>query len=78
MYLRKLGNNTHQLNTSSFTIWFSYETPIAFNHPNVGFIIRENSWGPTTGKHLNNIDSNKEERIASQEFEDIFSYLFGE
>jgi hypothetical protein len=48
-------------------IYFSYETPIAFRHAKTGFVVRENDWGPTTGKHLNHISS-KEQRISGEEF----------
>jgi hypothetical protein len=36
-------------------IYFSYATPIAF-HDGTRLWVRQNAWGPTTGKHLNAID----------------------
>lgn len=50
-------------------LWYSYDTPIAFETPATGLVIRENAWGPTTGKHLNWIDSNKQRRISGEAFE---------
>ena len=33
-------------------IWFSYFTPIAFQFHGKELVIRENDWGPTTGRHM--------------------------
>ena len=38
------------------TVYFSYETPVAFEAPGHGLVVRVNDWGPTSGKHLNWID----------------------
>jgi len=51
-------------------IYFSYETPIAFIL-NGELTIRQNDWSITTGKHLNAINSNKEVRINSEEFNQV-------
>lgn len=68
----------HPLNTTNFTIIylgafqiaFSYETPIAFYDYNEhGWVVRENDWGPTTGKHLNYINDDKSRRINGIDFE---------
>jgi hypothetical protein len=53
--------------------YFSYNTLVAFTDPASGRrIVRENIWGPTTGKHLNKIDGGsaeaKAERLSSEEF----------
>ena len=51
------------------TIFYSYQTVVAFSNSS-GLTVRENSWGPTTGKHINAIDNgNKKDRIPSAEFE---------
>lgn len=51
------------------SVWYSYKTPIAFYHPSVGKVIRQNDWSTTTGKHLNAIDPNKKVRIKGESFE---------
>lgn len=53
-------------------IWFSYETVIAFGV--VGDVpkVRENEWGPTTGKHMNHIGVPAKSRIEGAEFERLF------
>lgn len=35
------------------TVWFSYNTPIAFQASRFEYMVaRKNDWGPTTGKHI--------------------------
>lgn len=49
---------------------FSYETLVAFQEGYGNWIVSENVWGPTTGKHINNITGvrNKEDRMPRAEF----------
>lgn len=55
------------------TIWFSYKTPVAFAKDGRRYV-RKNTWGPTTGKHLNWIDAgDKDSRIDGQEFERLLA-----
>ena len=50
-------------------VWFSYKTPVAFL-ANGEKVVSENQWGPTTGKHLNAIDSgDKKTRLSRADFE---------
>lgn len=57
------------------TLHYSYSTVIAFsvNADNGDSAVRQNAWGPTTGKHLNMIDGGtrdaKAARIPGDEFE---------
>lgn len=52
------------------SIAFSYETPIAYSSLHGrGWVVRENEWGPTTGKHLNEIEEDKSLRIPGDQFE---------
>ena len=48
-------NYTH-VTVGDLTIAFSYTTPIGFHYPGRGWTVRENVWGPTTGRHLNHLD----------------------
>ena len=50
-------------------IYFSYKTPVAFRAPGKMIRVSENLWGPTTGRHLNWINSDKKERMKRNEFE---------
>lgn len=63
------GKNARLLEMGNLTLYFSYETLMAFEHPNEGLVIRENDWGRTTGKHLNAISDNHRERIPGDVFE---------
>ena len=70
--LRKIDNNFVAVEFGDKTVWFSYETPIAFYTPKTGDVIRQNEWSTTTGKHLNSIDGGTKEakarRVSSDEF----------
>jgi hypothetical protein len=59
-------------------IYFSYKTPVAFVRRGGSPVVRENDWGPTTGKHLNAIDGgHKSARFAGDVFEDLLAAEFG-
>lgn len=55
------------------TFYFSYETLVAFRGENSKgeyfFVIHQNDWGNTTGKHLNWICSDKSRRVDDKEFQ---------
>ena len=56
------------------TVWFSYKTPVAFQTGLLPRVVRQNEWGPTTGKYLNAIDGgNKKTRVASDVFEKLWA-----
>lgn len=52
--------------------YYSYKTLVAIRSPETGLVVRENEWGPTTGKHLNWIDGgDHKNRVDSSRFEEI-------
>ena len=55
------------------TVYFSFDTPIAFSGYNSKgeefYCVRQNEWGGTTGKHLNWINRDKSIRLPREEFE---------
>jgi len=55
--------------------YFSYKTLVAFSH-NGKLTIRENAWGPTTGKHLNAINPDHSIRVSEEEFNRIYNETF--
>jgi len=59
----------------NLTLYFSYDTVIAFNSPKTGLVIRENDWSTTTGKHLNAINDNKKIRIDGEKFQEQLDKL---
>lgn len=50
------------------SVWFSYETPVAFRSGLDPIVVRENDWGPTTGKHINLVHVDHSARIPGDEF----------
>jgi hypothetical protein len=64
------GANALKFHIGNVTVYFSYKTPVAFHSYETGLIVRENDWGPTTGKHLNWIDGgDKANRVSCADFE---------
>lgn len=67
------GANTIAIKLGNRTVYYSYNTVVAFSGKNsLGEefdCISENIWGPTTGKHLNFINPNKKVRLPRKEFE---------
>jgi len=60
-----------RLTFGTLTLFFSYQTIVAFDEDNGdGTIVVANRWGPTTGKHLNWIDGgNKARRLPKDKFD---------
>jgi hypothetical protein len=66
--LIKEANNFHRVDLGrDISIWFSYETPIAFRK-GVQFFTCENVWSRTTGKHLSYLELDKNNRTEVNEF----------
>jgi hypothetical protein len=68
--------NAHTLcvDVGPVTIWFSYQTPVAFQVAGSPRVVRANDWGPTTGKHLRWIDGgDKSARVSGAEFERLWT-----
>jgi len=77
-------DNTTAINALCFTygnttIYYSYQTPVAFEVDGV-LTVRVNEWGNTTGKHINAIDggNNKGARIMGAEFESRLQWIMDE
>lgn len=68
--------NAMRMELGSITVWFSYSTPVAFRTPESGLVVRENDWGPTTGKHLNMIEAQAggavRDRVGYREFSELW------
>jgi hypothetical protein len=59
---------------NNLTIYFSYSTVIGFAD-STGIYITENTWGPTTGKHLNWVNRSQE-RLPREKFEEKLKEAF--
>lgn len=70
--IEQIKPNFTKINVGALTVWFSYETPIAFKVDGQPRVVQENIWSATTGKHLNSIDGGSKEakakRVSSVEF----------
>lgn len=76
-------NFTRIIDVAGNQFWFSYTTLVGFktskgnDRPGV-LAVRENVWGPTTGKHLNQIDGgDRGSRISDALFLQKYKNLFG-
>lgn len=64
------GANAICVSFNNADLYFSYRTPVAIRAPGLGLLVRQNDWGPTTGKHLNAIDGGrKSSRVPGEVFE---------
>lgn len=63
---KTLHPNFYQVELGGLTIYFSYDTPIAFSN-NGAIIASENIWSKTTAKHLGEISS-KSSRVSHDVF----------
>jgi hypothetical protein len=61
------GVNTLYVTIDGVTIYFSYQTIVAFEYEGE-LTISENIWSVTTGKHLNMIEPEKSIRVPNEEF----------
>jgi hypothetical protein len=66
--------NYARVDVGAVTVWFSYRTAIAFHTADTGTVARQNDWGPTTGKHLNDVGVDKADRLPG----DVFSKALAE
>ena len=89
MQLPKVEHPTNRPNFTVVTLdaggerelWlaFSYETCIGFMRPTWNdWIVRYNEWGSTTGKHINTLNPDRQDRWNKDEFQWMLSGLLGE
>ena len=68
----------HEVEIGVVRLAFSYETLIGI-HTGAAWIVSQNEWGATTGKHLNSLDGGskeaKDRRLPQHEVEEITSDL---
>lgn len=70
------GAHTIRLDIGVLTLWFSYDTVVAFQVDGHLRRVCENCWQTTTGKHLNWIDGgDKKSRLAADIFENELAAL---
>jgi hypothetical protein len=62
------GAHTLRVCLGNMTIYYSYETIVAYDDNQDGLVCSENQWSTTTGKHLNWIQPDKKARINGETF----------
>jgi hypothetical protein len=63
------GGKTNMLEYGGITLYYSYQTIVAFRTVKTGLVVTQNYWATTTGKHLNWIDGgDKKSRLKADEF----------
>ena len=70
--LRQLGPSLTFVRIGQADFYFSYETCVAVRTDS-RFVISENVWSRTTGKHLTEICSDKSRRVKHAEFEKVLA-----
>ena len=64
------GVNALRVNLGTITLYYSYQTIVAYRDIQDGLVVHVNDWGTTTGKHLNWLDDgDKKYRLMRNEFE---------
>ena len=66
------GAHCLQVEVGDITVYFSYQTPVAFHSYRHGLVCLKNQWGTTTGKHLNLIEPDHKKRIDQETFDRLF------
>ena len=72
-YEGKNQDNFTRVTVKGLSLWFSYDTVVAFTHKGRK-VVRQNDWSTTTGKHLNFIDGgNHGSRVDGDAFETLLN-----
>lgn len=66
--------NFSKLFLNGYTLYFSYETIVAF-HNGETLIVTENTWGPTTAKHIN-YAKRLEESVLTVPHEELLDLVY--
>lgn len=73
-YLRELcinksvNGNAHAVTIGRLIIYFSYESPVGFYHPETGARCLDNFMGRITARHLNRINPETDDRMGIDQF----------
>lgn len=58
----------NNITIGNLVLVFSYETCVAYHSPSEGWVVSENVWSKTTGKHINQEVPQGAPRISHDEF----------
>ena len=63
------GAHSRRVELANITLFYSYDTIVAYTDGKDGLTVSTNQWGVTTGKHLNWIDGgDKKNRKTADQF----------
>jgi hypothetical protein len=74
---RSMNDNLTRVDVGDLTLWFSYETPVAYLAPGEERQVSENVWSATTSRHLNDIDGGTKEAKARRVPHTLFTHRLG-
>lgn len=64
------GDHAIRVQLGPLTVWFSYQTPVAFQLAGGPLTVCRNNWSNTTGRHIAAIDhGDKDNRLGLADFE---------
>lgn len=66
--LSQYGPNATSVTVGGITFYFSYETCVAYHDIDEGWVISENIWSTTTGRHLNLMTPKTAKRVPHEDF----------
>lgn len=71
--------NTAHVFFGDLRLFFSYETCVGFHTPETGWVVSENIWSPTTGRHMTSeTPVHPNQRTPHQEFLNRLAAVCGE
>jgi hypothetical protein len=78
MKLVNLRPNLHRVDLRTARVWFSYETPVAYQVDGEEIIVSENVWSQTTNRHIKFImTEGSYDQIPFEEFDHKIQFIFG-
>lgn len=81
MQIKRITSNLTELKMRGYTVYISYETPIAIIEDGVNILfISENIWSKTTGKHIGKLKEmyNDYRTLSHDVFRQYFNIITGE
>jgi hypothetical protein len=78
MKVKSLGANKTEIHQGDFTIFFSYETPVACHIRGQGYFRTSKKWSATTSKHITVWLREQGDPLAEQRPQEFFDALLGD
>lgn len=65
---KSVNANAHNISIGQLIIYFSYQSPVGFYHPETGALCLDNFMGRVTARHLNRINPETDDRMGIDQF----------